>query len=137
MARRTTKRTKLVSVPRERRAERKRRSVLHRDAGLRLRAFIPNRTPASTPYSTSVHAVCFAWVLKALSVLINAEIGKKAHVRHDKSGLDPVVCDYVGSMSDTWFAPIFAVVLLSFAAVGIILMAWPSTFLRHVRNPLH
>ena len=39
-------------------------------------------------------------------------------------------------MSDTWFAPIFAVVLLFFAAVGIILMAWPSTFLRHVRNPL-
>lgn len=39
-------------------------------------------------------------------------------------------------MSDTWFATIFAVVLLFFAAVGIILMAWPSAFLRHVRNPL-
>lgn len=39
-------------------------------------------------------------------------------------------------MSDTWFVPIFAIVLLFFAAVGIVLMLWPSTFLRHVRNPL-
>lgn len=60
----TTKRTKLVSDPHERRAELKRSSVLCRDPGLRPRAFIPNQTPASTPYPTSVHAVCFVGVLK-------------------------------------------------------------------------
>jgi hypothetical protein len=39
-------------------------------------------------------------------------------------------------MSDTWFAPIFVIVLLFFAAISIVLVLWPSAFLRHVRNPL-
>ena len=39
-------------------------------------------------------------------------------------------------MSDAWFAAIFAVVLLFFACVGIVLIVRPSAFLRHVRNPL-
>jgi Mn2+/Fe2+ NRAMP family transporter len=44
--------------------------------------------------------------------------------------------DYVAQMSDTWFVPVFAIVLLFFAAVGVVLTVWPSMFLRHVRNPL-
>jgi Mn2+/Fe2+ NRAMP family transporter len=39
-------------------------------------------------------------------------------------------------MSDKWFVPIFGIGFLFFAAAGIILMVWPSAFLRHVRNPL-
>jgi hypothetical protein len=39
-------------------------------------------------------------------------------------------------MPDTWFAPVFAIVLLFFAAISIVLVLWPSIFLRHVRNPL-
>jgi len=39
-------------------------------------------------------------------------------------------------MPDSWFVPVFAIGLLFFAAVGIVLMVRPSTLLRHVRNPL-
>jgi len=39
-------------------------------------------------------------------------------------------------MSDTWFVVIFAIVLLFFACGGIVLIVWPSAFLRHFRNPL-
>ena len=39
-------------------------------------------------------------------------------------------------MLDTWFAPILAIVLLFFAAISIVLVLWPSAFLRHDRNPL-
>ena len=39
-------------------------------------------------------------------------------------------------MSDTWFVPIAAIVLFIFAAIGFVLLLWPSRFLRHVRNPL-
>jgi hypothetical protein len=56
-----------VSDPRERRAELKRRWVISRDTGLRLRAFIPNRTPAvlliqrrSTPFVSSASAAMTA-----------------------------------------------------------------------------
>jgi hypothetical protein len=45
-------------------------------------------------------------------------------------------CDLIGPVSDTWFVLIFALVFLFFAAVGIVLLLWPSAFLRHVRNPL-
>src|SRR5215472_19241773 len=62
------KRTKLVSNPRERRAGLKRRSVLRCDPGLQPRAFIPNQTPATTPYSTSIHAICFVRVFKAFEM---------------------------------------------------------------------
>jgi hypothetical protein len=36
-------------------------------------------------------------------------------------------------MSDTWF---LALVLLFFAGIGIVLLLWPSTFLRFIQNPL-
>jgi hypothetical protein len=39
-------------------------------------------------------------------------------------------------MSDKWFAPVFGVGFLFFVAVGVVLLVWPSAFLRHVRNPL-
>jgi hypothetical protein len=38
-------------------------------------------------------------------------------------------------MSDTWFAIFFAIVLLLFAGVGVVLLLWPSKFLRHFQNP--
>ena len=38
-------------------------------------------------------------------------------------------------MSDTWFAILLAVVLLFFAGIGVVLLLWPSKFLRHVQNP--
>ena len=40
------------------------------------------------------------------------------------------------AMSNTWFAAVFAIVLLFLAGVGIFLIVCPSAFLRHVRNPL-
>jgi hypothetical protein len=39
-------------------------------------------------------------------------------------------------MSDTWFAILLAIVLLFFAAIGVVLLLWPSKFLRHFQNPL-
>jgi len=39
-------------------------------------------------------------------------------------------------MSDTWFAPVLAIGLLFFAVVGLVLLLWPSGFLRHIQNPL-
>jgi hypothetical protein len=39
-------------------------------------------------------------------------------------------------MSDKWFAPVFGISFLFFAAVGVVLLVWPSLFLRHIRNPL-
>jgi hypothetical protein len=39
-------------------------------------------------------------------------------------------------MSDKWFVPLFGVTFVFFAAVGVVLLVWPSAFLRHVRNPL-
>jgi len=39
-------------------------------------------------------------------------------------------------MSDKWFVPIFGVVFLFFLAIGIVLLVWPSAFLRFFRNPL-
>jgi Mn2+/Fe2+ NRAMP family transporter len=39
-------------------------------------------------------------------------------------------------MSDKWFVSLFGVTLLFFAAVGGVLLVWPSAFLRYVRNPL-
>ena len=42
----------------------------------------------------------------------------------------------MGLMPEKWFVPIFAIVLLFFAAVGLVLMVWPSTFLRFLRNSL-
>jgi hypothetical protein len=39
-------------------------------------------------------------------------------------------------MSDKWFVPAFGGGCLFFAAVGVVLLVWPSTFLRRVRNPL-
>jgi hypothetical protein len=39
-------------------------------------------------------------------------------------------------MSDTWFAPIFAIGLLFLACIGIVLIVRPSPFLRLVRNSL-
>jgi hypothetical protein len=35
-------------------------------------------------------------------------------------------------MSDTWF---LAIVLLFFAGIGVLLLLWPSTFLRFIQNP--
>jgi hypothetical protein len=39
-------------------------------------------------------------------------------------------------MSDTWVAILLAIVLLFFAGLGVILLLWPSKFLRHIQNPL-
>ena len=39
-------------------------------------------------------------------------------------------------MSDTWFVPIFLIVLFIFAVLGFVLLIWPSGFLRHFPNPL-
>lgn len=39
-------------------------------------------------------------------------------------------------MSDKWFAPVFRIVFLFFAAVGVVMLVWPSVLLRLVRNPL-
>jgi hypothetical protein len=39
-------------------------------------------------------------------------------------------------MSDRWFALIAAIVLLFFAFVSMVLLVWPSMFLRHIQNPL-
>jgi hypothetical protein len=39
-------------------------------------------------------------------------------------------------MSDTWFAIFLPIVLLLFAGVGVVLLLWPSKFLRHYQNPL-
>jgi hypothetical protein len=38
-------------------------------------------------------------------------------------------------MSDVWFAILLPIVLLVFAGVGVVLLVWPSKFLRHVQNP--
>lgn len=38
-------------------------------------------------------------------------------------------------MSDTWFAILLAIVLLFFAGIGVILLIWPSKFLRQIQNP--
>lgn len=35
-------------------------------------------------------------------------------------------------MSDIWF---LAIVLLFFAGIGVVLLLWPSKFLRHIQNP--
>jgi hypothetical protein len=39
-------------------------------------------------------------------------------------------------MSDTWFVILLAIVLLIFVGVGVVLLLWPSKFLRHFQNPL-
>jgi hypothetical protein len=39
-------------------------------------------------------------------------------------------------MSDNWFAILLAIVLFCFAGVGVVLLLWPSKFLRHFENPL-
>ena len=39
-------------------------------------------------------------------------------------------------MSDKWFVPLFGIVFLFFAAVGVVMLVWPSVLLRLVRNPL-
>ena len=39
-------------------------------------------------------------------------------------------------MSDTWVAIVVPIGFLIFLGVGIVLLLWPSKFLRHVRNPL-
>lgn len=39
-------------------------------------------------------------------------------------------------MSDKWFVPVLGIGFLFFLAAGVVLLAWPSVFLRHVRNPL-
>ena len=39
-------------------------------------------------------------------------------------------------MSEKWFTPVFGIALLFFAAVGVVMLVWPSVLLRHVRNPL-
>ena len=39
-------------------------------------------------------------------------------------------------MSDKWFVPVFGITFLFFAAVGVVMLVWPSVLLRHVRNPL-
>src|ERR1700722_17738740 len=40
-------------------------------------------------------------------------------------------------MSDTWFAILLPIALLIFAGVGVVLLIWPSKFLRHIQNPRH
>lgn len=37
-------------------------------------------------------------------------------------------------MSDTWFAILFPIALLIFAGVGVVLLVWPSKFLRQIQN---
>lgn len=39
-------------------------------------------------------------------------------------------------MSDKWFVPVLGIGFFFFLTVGVVLLAWPSVFLRHVRNPL-
>ena len=39
-------------------------------------------------------------------------------------------------MSDASFAILFAVGLLIFAGIGVVLLLWPSSFLRYIHNPL-
>ena len=39
-------------------------------------------------------------------------------------------------MSDKWFVPVLGIGFFFFLAVGVVLLAWPSVVLRHVRNPL-
>jgi hypothetical protein len=39
-------------------------------------------------------------------------------------------------MSDGWFTILLAIVLLLFAGIGVVLLIWPSKFLRHIQNPL-
>jgi hypothetical protein len=45
-------------------------------------------------------------------------------------------CGYIGPMSDKWFVPVLGVGFLFFLAVGVVLLVWPSAFLRLVRNPV-
>lgn len=39
-------------------------------------------------------------------------------------------------MSDASFAILFAIGLLIFVGIGVVLLLWPSVFLRHIHNPL-
>jgi hypothetical protein len=39
-------------------------------------------------------------------------------------------------MSDNWFAILLTIVLLCFLGVGVVLLLWPSKFLRHFENSL-
>jgi hypothetical protein len=39
-------------------------------------------------------------------------------------------------MSDKWFSVFLAIVLLLFAGIGVVLLLWPSKFLRRFQNPL-
>ena len=38
-------------------------------------------------------------------------------------------------MSDNWFAIFLAIGLLFFVGIGVVLLVWPSKFLRHIQNP--
>src|ERR1700682_6225431 len=38
-------------------------------------------------------------------------------------------------MSDNWFAILFTLCLLAFAAIAVVCLLWPSKFLRHIKNP--